>query len=123
MLGNHTCDVKDFTTGFLAGGLWQSGLSEAAEDGEWVALAGHDQHASFGRELVGGNDMEDDNGATDLDIDGDGSGAAGGSGDNAQVCCILQDLQPLKDGGVGSGCQSACVCMQHGGRFPVITGC
>jgi hypothetical protein len=49
--------------------------------------AGDDQHASFGRELVGGNDMEDDMGATDVDVDvdGDGSGAAGGSGDNAAV--------------------------------------
>ena len=48
-----------------------------------------EQHASFGGELVGGNDTDDDPAAAhmdaDVDIDGDASGAAGGSADNNQV--------------------------------------
>lgn len=45
-----------------------------------------EQHASFGGELVGGNDTDDMDAAAalaDADIDGDASGAAGGDG---QVC-------------------------------------
>ncbi|CAL8466428.1 g5964 [Coccomyxa elongata] len=47
-----------------------------------------EQHASFGGELVGGNDTDDDPAAAnmdaDMDIEGDASGAAGGSADNNQ---------------------------------------
>lgn len=54
-----------------------------------------EQHASFGGELVGGNDTDDDPAAAnmdaDMDIEGDASGAAGGCADNNQVCLTIAD--------------------------------